>query len=78
MEKIVTTKKEHVCGYCHKIIPVGDKAYYMEGKDPIYELDKEDAIYGTNGDQIGINYWRVWYCHDDTDTMPACSKEEVN
>jgi len=79
MEKIVITRKEHKCAYCDKVIQKGTKAFYMEGKDPVYEPDKIDLINGLYGKQIGIKYWKAWFCcGDDTDNMPACLEGDCN
>ena len=60
MDKIVTTRKDHECCYCRRVIPKGSKALYIEGKEPRYDDEFED--------QIGIKYYRVWLCHND----PVC------
>jgi len=73
MDKVVTTRKDHNCGYCNKIIPNGNKAYFMEGKDPVFETSKVDAITGCDGKQIGIKYWKVWYCNDEINPCPSCA-----
>ena len=79
MDKIVKTKTEHKCGYCEKTIPKGIKAFYMDGKDPVYELDEYEAANGLDGKQVGIKYWKVWYCFNgSTDNMPACAEGDFN
>jgi hypothetical protein len=71
MEKIVKTRKDHNCGYCNKVIPKGSEAYYMEGKTPKYEIK------GFEEKQIGIEYYKVYYCFGgEGDNMPACAEEE--
>lgn len=78
MDKIIKTRKEHKCGYCDKTIPKGTKAFYMEGKDPVYEPDKTDLIMGLDGKQVGIKYWKVWYCNDDENPCPSCAAGDFN
>lgn len=71
MDKILITRKDHKCAYCNKIIPKGSKAYYMEGRHPKYETK------GFEEKQIGIEYFKVYYCFGaDGDNMPACAEEE--
>lgn len=72
MNKIVVTRKDHRCGYCDNIIPKGDKAFYMEGKDPRFEPDQHEAASGLDGEQVGIKYWKVWYCNDGKNPCPSC------
>lgn len=73
MDKTVVTRKPHKCEFCECEIPKGSKAFYMEGRNPVYEPDRDDAIHGFNGKQVGIEYFKWYYCFgSDGDNMPAC------
>ena len=52
IDKMVKTRKEHRCAYCHRIIPAGSYAGYMEFRAPLYE----------NGNQVGIRYYHDYFC----------------
>lgn len=70
MDKVVKTNKKHRCEYCGNIIPKGSKAFYMEGRTPKYERK------GFEEKQIGIEYYKVYYCYAGIDdNMPACYNE---
>lgn len=56
IEKIVKTRKNHVCDSCGKVIPMGEKCLLMRGKDPVI---KDEGYYAT---QIGIKYWESRTC----------------
>lgn len=56
MCKVVTTKKEHKCAYCERIIPKGSKAYYHDRRLPVYEIK------GFEEKQIGIEYYNDYQC----------------
>lgn len=55
MDKIVTTRKDHICAYCERVIPKGSVMRLDKGKHPTY----------TEGDQIGIVYTTMYFCHKD-------------
>jgi hypothetical protein len=74
MEKIVRTRKDHKCWYCEKIIPKGSFAYYMEGRGPVYGHSTERPYYPNvmQERQIGIEYFKVWYCNDGSTQGLTC------
>ncbi len=70
IEKIVKCKTDHKCGWCNKKINKGESAFFMSGKEPRYESGKSVA----NKEQIGINYFKVWFCYDkNTEQWPSCA-----
>lgn len=78
INKIVKCRKEHTCAMCEKTISKGDKAYYMEIKNPVYETDFTDAVTGCEGKQVGLKYLKLYYCYDEnTELMPACGEEYI-
>ncbi len=56
IEKIVKTRKEHLCSCCSEIIPKGVKSIYYTVKNPKYNDSDE---------QVGIEYFTGWYCYDE-------------
>ena len=56
IDKIVTTVKDHYCMCCDELIAKGTKALFVAEKQPKYDVDDN---------QIGIEYFRAWYCYDE-------------
>ena len=66
IEKVVLCKKDHKCSQCDRTIKKGESAFHMSGRDPKYDKEHEE--------QIGINYYRVWFCYDkNTEQWPSCA-----
>lgn len=56
MNKLVKTRKEHLCDFCGGVINKGDFAVFSSRR--YGKFNKEDK-------QIGIEYWKS-YTHNDT------------
>lgn len=52
IDKMVKTRKEHRCAICHRSMPAGSSAGYMEFRAPLYEGDI----------QVGIRYYHDYFC----------------
>ena len=72
MEKVVKIRKKRRCSNCDKRHKAGEYMTYMEGKQPVYETDQIDAINGFDGKQVGIEYYKRWYCYNIIDKIISC------
>lgn len=59
-DKVVKTRKDHVCCNCDELIKKGDKAIFYAAREPVFD---------SNERQIGIKYESM-YTHYDT----GCAK----
>jgi len=59
IEKIVKTRKTHICSSCNKKIKKGSKVLYFESRTAKY--DNNTAHYDYDGTQIGIEYQKHYY-----------------
>ena len=72
IEKIVVCKKDHKCCHCDKTIKKGESACYMSGREPKYDVELVGG--SPHEEQIGINYYRVWFCYDKKiEQWPSCA-----
>ncbi len=72
MNKEVTTRKDHICEYCMRIIPAKSIMTIYQGRLPVYGTDKSHGdIYGES-DQVGIEYYRGYTCFED----PKCRTKD--
>ena len=69
IDKLITTRKEHTCSCCGKVIPKGSKAWYVSKKMPKYEYTSDDEE-----KQVGIDYFRAYFCFDKTANF-ECNSE---
>ena len=58
IDKIVTTRKEHVCAYCETIIGKGERAKFYITRIPAYDLDDNQTsiLYIAHHSHIDENY----------------------
>lgn len=68
-EKLVKTRKLHICDFCKTEIEINSEAYRYELKVPKY--DSKTGHYDNECNQIGIEYLR-WYLHK------KCLDDEIN
>ena len=61
-EKVIKTRKIHVCDICKTDIFIGSNAIYIESKTPEYDI--KTSSYDYEGKQIGICY-NKYYFHED-------------
>lgn len=50
---IESTRKDHKCALCERVIPMGSKCFYEK-----HRVGKRD----NNDDQVGIEFWSGWFC----------------
>lgn len=65
-EKHVIARKEWVCAFCERVIPIGKKHIFGKGRGARIDDDCET--------QIGIEYFEYRLCLDD----PECKEKEEN
>lgn len=77
MDKIVKTRKEHICSQCGEIIPIGSAVWRHESRVPEYEYAECD--YGWKK-QVGIWFNRAYYhtfnCLDGNGELITVKNEE--
>ena len=49
----ITTRKDHECSFCERVIPKGSLCLFDKGKAARYDNDDN---------QIGIQFWAAWLC----------------
>lgn len=59
-DKLVRTKKPHICSICGEVIAAGEQAYYYCTRIPVYSNDGYD-----DSPQVGILYDSGWYHFKD-------------
>jgi len=60
MNKIVKTRKIHLCKQCGKKINIGESALYVEKRLPTYEVNPNK--HWRDIEQVGIEYYK-YYVH---------------
>ncbi len=68
----VVTRKPHKCEYCERIIPAKSKMIIHQGRLPVYDTDESHGDIYSEGDQIGIKYYKGYTCFDD----PKCRTKD--
>ena len=71
--KKVTTREDHICGYCDKLIEKGSQALFHKRRIPTYKkVGRFDEV------QDGIKYLKYWSCTETEKCLAPKSCKKGN
>lgn len=74
-QKVIKTRKSHVCDFCDKEIPKGSEAVFISDRRPRFEYDF--TTYGDedlDGKQVGVEFLRTRF-HLECNPKPSPEDE---
>lgn len=74
-EKVIKTRKSHVCDFCDQEIPKGSEAVFISDRRPLISY-QEETFDGEkpDGEQVGIDYLRSYF-HIECNPKPSPEEE---
>jgi hypothetical protein len=64
--KVVKIRKTHKCSYCERDRPIGTLMGFYQGRSGKF-IDGSGLV--ENDEQIGIEYWKNYLCHEDVNCV---------